>query len=267
MTKSYWTSIQKIAVRNWRVIGILLIAGYEAVTFAIDATGSQLSLFAPSWLKFLSLISFLVLVFTEIMSLRKTIETMDSLQPVIVPYNWVVDKRGTMQFDEFLGCPYFANVLFLNNSKYRNKGSTANKVIAKIEAYNLKGRHVLGPVIGRWGDTEQPVVRQIYPKTGNIPQVINHIIVDSQNSSEIDISPNGLPRELSIAIKWPESQECYLFNNSSYGCPKFENPKMRLKSDKLKIRVTLSGENVDDVEFWFLLINDGQSISLDRFAW
>jgi len=184
---------------------------------------------------------------------------------------WFVDTRPVTQVNEFLGQPYFAHVMIINNSKYRDKESTANKVIALIEAYNLKGELVLGPIIGRWGDSPQPVVRPFPPKSGEMQHTTTRIasfVLQTKDSPEVEISSNGLPKELNIALKWPESSECYLFNNNSYGYTRFENPKMKLKSNNHKIRITLSGENVDDTELWFLLINKGKNkgFSINRLS-
>jgi len=109
---------------------------------------------------------------------------------------------------------------------------------------------VFGPLIGRWGDADQPASLSPYRSTLDIEQ--------------ITLPPNGAPRELDIALKHPGENDCYGVDNTSFRYPGVKRPEYRLPGGKYLVRVEFVADNFGGYRKWFSLLNcDAEPAKLD----
>lgn len=190
----------------------------------------------------------------EINQLTDKLEVIENARPNIEPYEPpYVDERPLVQSrgQETRVVPLnFFHIKLANNPSVRTEQATARKVFAKLTYYNEAGRKLLGPIIGRWGDTDQPGTRSPFTPTRDLQAV--------------EIESSGLPRELDLALRHPQTNSIYAFNNDSYFVEDWRKPDFIINEATIYIQVELSGENADDTELWMLLENstDSQNIRL-----
>jgi hypothetical protein len=134
------------------------------------------------------------------------------------------------------------HIRFADNPKLRVEQSTARKVFADLTFYTASGKRLIGPIHGRWGDTEQPASRSLF--------------TPNRDLLSVDLESSGLPRELNLAIKHLDDDVIYAFNNDSYSFSGWRHPNFRMTQKKIFIHIELSGENVDDYDVWVLLRPD-----------
>ncbi len=131
----------------------------------------------------------------------------------------------------------FFKAVFANNPKRRTAENTANNVSAKITFFDSNEHLLIGPIFGRWSDSDEP-------KTSiDIPKLIN-----------ANILSNGTPRKLDLFMKFPEDEFCYAYNNDSYFFENWRNLNYKLIQENFSIHVELIGERVEK-EFWFTVHN------------
>lgn len=165
-----------------------------------------------------------------------------------------VDKRGIFSVTEIegqyplIGEPFFAHVKFHNNPEVRRTETTARNIVAEITIFDNESKKLLDVVYGRWADTKQPGTLSPFEPIRNLYQV--------------EFEPNGLPRELDIALKYPEDEDCYAFSNESCRSRDWKIPRFLLKGNKFRVRVSLVGGNVDRKEWWFMLYNEGKDAGM-----
>lgn len=147
------------------------------------------------------------------------------------------------QFPLF-GTPFFAHIIFCNNPQVRSIATTAESIDAEITFFDDEEKPVLGPIFGRWEGTPQPATLSPF---ASIRELL-----------KIGLEPTGLPRELDIALKYPEDEFCYAFNNvSCRHSNDWRMPKFLLKGYSFYLKVRLVGVPMLDKTWWFKLYNSG----------
>lgn len=148
-----------------------------------------------------------------------------------------------------IGTPFFAHIIFCNNPRVRSIETTAKSINAKITFFDDEEKQVLGPIFGRWEGTPQPAT---LPPFAPIRDLL-----------KIDLEPTGLPRELDIALKYPDDEFCYAFNNKScISSRDWRMPAFMLKGHSFYIKVRLVGIPMLDETWWFKLSNLGKGDGL-----
>lgn len=143
-----------------------------------------------------------------------------------------------------VGNPFFAHIKFYNNPKVRSIAATAKDVTAEITFFDDRDPPILGPIYGRWGDTPQPATLAPFAPIRELLKV--------------DFEPNGLAQELDIALKYPEDEFCYAFNNESCCYSNdWRMPRFLLKGYSFYVKVRLMGVPMLDKTWWFTLYNSG----------
>lgn len=161
-----------------------------------------------------------------------------------------VDRRsihstyGTEGQYPLIGKPYFAHVKFRNNPRMPTDEAIAKHVVAEISFFDNEFGILLNSIYGRWADTDQPGTLSPFAPIRDLCQV--------------DFEPNGLPRVLDIALKYPEHECCHAFNNDSCRSREWILPEFALQGDRFPIRIALRGANVAGKGWWFMLRNEGK---------
>jgi len=114
----------------------------------------------------------------------------------------------------------------------------ARDVHAEIEILGNDDKVLIGPIAGRWADTDQPD-GDWRKSTKPLEQV------------EIGL---GVSRELGVLMQHPGGP-IYVINNESWKYPKLAKPEYEIKADSFKVRVRLIGIHVDEL-FIFNLNGD-----------
>jgi len=132
----------------------------------------------------------------------------------------------------------FFNAVFANNPRRRTSENTANNVSARITYYDVDEQLLVGPIFGRWSDSDEP-------KTSiDIPRLINASILS-----------NGTPRKLDLFMKFQDDEFCYAYNNDSYFFENWRHVNYKLTAETFLIHVELIGERVEK-DFWFTAYNN-----------
>lgn len=237
----------------WWVVAIGVLLPIAAVV--LDAMGK---LTTPTWAQItilllgLSIAQFLAFHNVRVQKDKLTAELDDihSARPNLElsgsPY---VDKRQIMAITGMyaIGHPFFAHVKFKNDPEIRSVKTAAKNVVAEVTFFNNESKKILGPIYGRWSDTKQPGTQSPFDSIRDL--------------CKVELEPNGLPRELDIALKYAEEEDCYAFNNESCLSSDWKIPQFLLKGDILQVHVRLVGENVEK-EWWFVLHNEGLNKSM-----
>ncbi|MCJ7584315.1 MAG: hypothetical protein MUO30_06045 [Anaerolineales bacterium] len=136
-------------------------------------------------------------------------------------------------------------VEFQNNPERRAKVHDAVEVIARIRYHNDKGDDILGKEIkGLWAGRE--------PSRLTVPK-------EDYEFTQMTIPANGDERILCIGIKQKDDEDCFAYSLESYRGGKFlKNDDLKLGAGVIRVDITLSGSNLDDVPFSFRLVNPGK---------
>jgi hypothetical protein len=138
------------------------------------------------------------------------------------------DARGRFTPLGELSC---LHVKFMNDPKRSTGMSIARQVLAEIVFTDAKTEGEICRVRGRWGDTLEP---------SRLPQ---HLTPEDALAT-VDFAI-GQIRELDIAYKYPDEQECYAMSNDTYGRPDWRYEKQKTLCNEIKARVRLRGVGVD----------------------
>jgi len=197
---------------------------------------------------------------TENKSLTKRLnqihDSLPNMELYQKPFVDIRDIKNTKS-GELIGSPSFAHVVFCNNPKIRSEEATAKDIVAEIRFFDSEGtKQVLSMLLyGRWEGTEQPSRRDPYAP-------IRDLYI-------VDFEPNGLPRELDIALKYHNEDVCYAFNNQSYSALDWRKPDFVLHGERFQVNVKLKGKLVEK-EWFFTLhnlgINQGLKIEVGKEA-
>jgi hypothetical protein len=106
---------------------------------------------------------------------------------------------------------------------------------ATIEAFNTKGeRTITEPVYARWTSQPEPLIPAV---AGD--QSVN--IVDFAriiSARKVDIHSHE-EQQMSVALKYEDQAECYIFSNESYLHRAWVNPAWRLEQGEYRLHVTV----------------------------
>jgi len=158
----------------------------------------------------------------------------------------LVKKTGGSQV--VTGHPRFGHIKFRNNPVVRDIQATAREVVAEITYYDDKRTQLVGPIYGRWGDTEQPVDRSPFASTRDLAMV--------------DFEFNGLPHELDLIMKYSEDESCYAFDNDSCLTPGWRKPQFLLENRAIDIKVHLVGTDVERT-WWLRASHNGKESAIE----
>lgn len=234
-------------MRKLNRLPVILAALSLGAELALNLFGSN-SNFVLLWLAIAFLFVQVVILYVELEGIKNV---RPNLEVFGMPYGdtrpLVQQRPGDQPTITDINCFHLS---FANNPKNRVEQATARKVFAQLTYYGPSRKKLVGPINGRWGDTEQPGTRSLFSPNRDLLSV--------------DFESSGLSHELNLAIKHPQEKTIYAFNNDSYPYPGWRNPAFAIKSNKIVIRVRLSGENVDDKDWWVLLESrrNSQTISL-----
>jgi len=193
----------------------------------------------------------IVLFIVQILFMNLELEGIKNARPKLVifaPPNWetrplghevTTEKGPAFQILWQIDC---FNMTFANNPKIRSEQSTARNVVAGLTYYDQSGHALMNSIFGRWGDTDQPASRPLLASTRDLLGV--------------DIEANGSPRELNLAIKHQSENTIYAYNNDSVHAQGWKRPDFAINENRIFIHVRLTGENVDNTDFWVLLENN-----------
>lgn len=177
-------------------------------------------------------------IYTEVRRLTRRISAAEMFyaqgsSPVVSQEIHIIDGR-------------FVLVRLINDPAKPLPSSVATGVSAKIYFFDESGAELFH-IDGRWGDTEQP---------SNRPPLASRF-----DLLQVDIGI-GLTRELDILFKDPAEDECYAFNNDSYGGDGFKPERFRLRGGKFHVEVRVRGVNIDQ-SFRFDVVNPGRGKNLE----
>lgn len=183
----------------------------------------------------------------KLTDLSAKLEAINNHKPYLVPYGLPYKDRRLLtngQATFATSNPEFFHVSFANNPKNRTEQATARNVVAWLTFYDAQER-LMQPIIGRWSSAEQPTTRSIFD-TG-------------RDLLPVDFGANGLPHELTVAMKHSSDHVIYAFNNNTYAYPDWRKPEFLIDRKLIYIHVRLTGDNIGDIDFWFLLKNTQDS--------
>lgn len=217
-----------------------LLAGGEVISALITALSLVLDIFGVANnldLRIIALIGFVIffiLVWINIVSqnnklYEKTpkielIENPIIIDDVVMQSSYEDKKSGEVAVLESISC--MAHVAFSNNPKHPTDQNSPDKVRAEITFYNKNNKKLLGPLQGRWVETDEPSQLRKGEK---------------RKIESIDFPNNGADRVLDLFLKYPEELFCYGFNNDSYGHINLQNPNFSIKENQFFILVELKG--------------------------
>ena len=141
------------------------------------------------------------------------------------------------------------HVLFSNEPEKPTKLNDAIKVRAELTYYDTMDKRLLGPINGRWGDSKEP--GQLTPD-------------QRMEILFMNFPSNGAECNLDVAMRYPDDQECYAYNNESYFAPNgsFKKPEYKLEGEKFYVRIVLKGAIFKEKVFWFTLHNNAEEHTL-----
>jgi hypothetical protein len=142
---------------------------------------------------------------------------------------------------------WFARVLAVNNPPRELEAVTAEKTTARLTIRSEDGS-TLGPVVGRWASSKQEHERE---RAG---LELEH--------SEKDIEPNDLAEPIDVAMKYPEDEDCFLWNDENSQVPDGRLERHRLKGKTFLVDVVLKASNTPHVSRRYVLTNHGRNRSL-----
>jgi len=158
------------------------------------------------------------------------------------------DARGRQTSIGNLSC---LHVKFRNDPKRSTTNSIARGILAEIVFLDARTDAVICSALGRWGDTLQP------------PQLPPHL-TPADTLTTVDFAI-GQERELDIAYKYPDEQECYAMSNDTYGRPDWRYERLRTSCNEIMVRVRLRGVGVD--ASWTLLFENPNRGELRPVSW
>ena len=137
----------------------------------------------------------------------------------------------------FLGEATSFRARFRNHPRKPYPESIARDVIAEIEYRTQSGELLVGPIVGRWADTDQPTVKSSLEST------------KYQDRVDFGIEET---RDLDLIIHYL-GEYGYAFNRESYKHRRLANPAYQLKANVIKIRVKLNGPYIKET-FSFTIV-------------
>ena len=142
-----------------------------------------------------------------------------------------------------------AVVTVTNDPAKRDEAATARHVIVNLSFFKLNSADPCLILSGRWSDNEQAGLRGQFAPIDDLRRR--------------DLHPNGEPNLIDVALKYPDDEQCYAFNDETCrNTPDWRDPAFELAAQSYRVRVRLQGVGLDDVEHDFLLTNLGKGKGL-----
>lgn len=95
----------------------------------------------------------------------------------------------------------FAGAAVANEPPADFPGLTAEKTAATISIFDDEGNPLIDRKLGRWSASKQAHERD------RIGYALDHLAED--------IDPNGIPHPLDVAMKYPNDEDCFFYNDDN----------------------------------------------------
>jgi hypothetical protein len=142
----------------------------------------------------------------------------------------LTEPIGVVWQNQIIGQARFLNLKVRNNPKKPWPEAVARDVHAEIEIRDNNGQLLIGPIAGRWADSDQP--SEDWRKS-------------TKPLEQVDIGL-GVSRELGVLMQHPGGP-IYVINNESWKYPRLAKPEFEIRTDSFKVRIRLIGIHVDEV--------------------
>lgn len=142
----------------------------------------------------------------------------------------------------------FAFATVKNTQAFAGKGLTAAHVRLELRFDTADGKHLLGPIQGKWRDTEQSLER------GGARV--------KQSEHFLNIPANGQLNELDLAFKLVDDAQVFAYNQESESHDDGRSPELLIHSDRFVVTVDVCGENFALVQGRYLITHDGEGSDL-----
>jgi hypothetical protein len=137
-----------------------------------------------------------------------------------------------------------AAVVFANKPKHGTNKNHAKGVRAEITYLDKNHNILIGPIEGRWGQTDQP---------SEIKRS------ETLKIESVNFPNNGAKRTLDFLIKYPEDDYCYAFNNESYNYGYLvQNPSYEIKNKNFIVQIRILGSYIPNKIWEFEVITKGK---------
>lgn len=178
-------------------------------------------------------------------ALERRLEELERGKPRLRMLRIHVDQRSLISATgEVMAWPFFAHMDVKNDPEGSAPTAIAD-VLAELTYFDMEG-NTLFQVAGRWGDSDQPAGRDPLKS-----------VIDLQRA-RIDI---GAKRELNLAMKYADDEDCFAFSNEVYQVPGWKHPTHLLRGRQIAVRVRLRGVHVD-AEWRLILRHRGRGSAL-----
>ena len=176
-------------------------------------------------------------LYTELREIKTTIPrlVLQNVESPIKDIAKITFERDGSQ--KLIGVPTFARIWISNEPRKPELGVTAENVYAKIEFLDRVNQKTMVSMSGRWPEAGQPQ--------------------GSLKTQQMNIPPNNKPFCLDIAMKYPEDDETYGYDDLAHQRPDGRNPKTKLNKGVYSVKVTLACKGVN-LPLWFQLNNQGK---------
>jgi hypothetical protein len=110
---------------------------------------------------------------------------------------------------------------------------------ATIEVFREDGEPAVnGEIYGRWTSQPEPLLPVV--SDGQVGNVLDPARV--MQARKIDVHGHAT-EAMSIAVKFEEDPNCYIFTNESYLFPMWQNPAWRLATGRYRVRISVYYES------------------------
>lgn len=174
-----------------------------------------------------------------------------SPQPNLKLLNCEAKERQWLSYPE--GTPLYtlslATAQFANEPTLLAPEAAASNVVAYVEYFDSgRGTRVLNMALyGRWQQVPLPATLPIHASLDPL--------------YPIDFPVTGITRDLCVALKFPEDDDCYAWDNFIMR-GNLRKVEYRLVGGTFKVRITLVAVGVNR-EFWLTLHNRGRGAGLE----
>jgi hypothetical protein len=224
------------------IVSMLITAGSLGLTYAVLIPGRTGNIIA-----LISFGVFCYFVWSQIVGLRSALEARTpEIDVAGAPTTHDVAMWGRARDGSVVvhAVSNMAAVPFANNPRHRTDQNHANSVRAEITYLSPNKRILVGPIQGRWGETDQPTeIRR----------------GDRSKIDSVNLLNNGASRSLDLLIKYPEDPFCYAYNNDSYAHPNtFLNPAFLIRAKRFFVQIRLKGPFISDRTWELEVVTKGR---------
>ena len=237
----------KNKIINWLIIlGAMVLS---AISWFLDLS----SLIPGSDWRLFAIIFTIIFIFSSIYRITRLESILSSRIPNIVirklfttrislgnSLTWQVSTGYSEDYNSS-GIHRIARMSLANEPKHSTEFNHAKRVAVELTYKAGNGKILLGPIYGRWSNTDRPSSQSEYKEDKYIFQ---------------NLDSSGLSKSIDLAYKMDSSNRCYAFSNVNYiECINYY--PFWLKEEKIIIEILLIGERVKK-KFKCALYNDGE---------